>query len=175
MIVFPEKCKRFLQEFYSEDDSGKKVFKYGAQLVRSTACSVPAVQHRVRLLLMRVCVFQVSLAHREQVALVLDLDDVAEEDPELVESVCENGKRYAGLFADAVHELLPEYREREVLRLTAINTEIIDRFVDLYEHQTINTSTSYDVQYETRKLCYNRSIMTLTCNKYIQLYPHTFT
>uniref|UniRef100_A0A672K748 DNA helicase n=1 Tax=Sinocyclocheilus grahami TaxID=75366 RepID=A0A672K748_SINGR len=28
-----EKCKRFLQEFYSEDDSGKKVFKYGAQLV----------------------------------------------------------------------------------------------------------------------------------------------
>lgn len=114
MIVFPEKCKRFLQEFYSEDDSGKKVFKYGAQLVRSTACSVPAVQHRVRLLLMRVCVFQVSLAHREQVALVLDLDDVAEEDPELVESVCENAKRYTGLFADAVHELLPEYREREV-------------------------------------------------------------
>ncbi len=35
----PEKCKRFLQEFYSEDDSGKKVFKYGAQLVRSAACS----------------------------------------------------------------------------------------------------------------------------------------
>lgn len=61
---------------------------------------------------------QVSLAHREQVALLVDLDDVAEEDPELVESVCENGKRYAGLFADAVHELLPEYREREVLRQT---------------------------------------------------------
>ncbi len=60
-----------------------------------------------------VCV-QVSLAHREQVALVLDLDDMAEEDPELVESVCENTKRYTGLFADAVHELLPEYREREV-------------------------------------------------------------
>lgn len=55
-----------------------------------------------------------SLAHREQVALVVDLDDLAEEDPELVESVCENTKRYAGLFADAVHELLPEYREREV-------------------------------------------------------------
>lgn len=31
-----DKCKRFLQEFYSEDDHGKKVFKYGAQLV-STA------------------------------------------------------------------------------------------------------------------------------------------
>ncbi|KTG03685.1 hypothetical protein cypCar_00032126 [Cyprinus carpio] len=98
-----EKCKRFLQEFYSEDDSGKKVFKYGAQLV--------------------------SLAHREQVALVLDLDDVAEEDPELVESVCENGKRYAGLFADAVHELLPEYREREVVAKDALDVYIEHRLM----------------------------------------------
>lgn len=44
----------------------------------------------------------------------MDLDDVAEEDPELVESICENTKRYIALFSDAVHELLPEYREREV-------------------------------------------------------------
>ncbi|XP_026081587.1 DNA replication licensing factor mcm7-like [Carassius auratus] len=98
-----EKCKRFLQEFYSEDDSGKKVFKYGAQLV--------------------------SLAHREQVALVLDLDDVAEEDPELVESVCENAKRYTGLFADAVHELLPEYREREVVAKDALDVYIEHRLM----------------------------------------------
>lgn len=45
---------------------------------------------------------------------MVDLDDIAEEDPELVESISENAKRYTGLFADAVHELLPEYREREV-------------------------------------------------------------
>ncbi len=32
-VCFAEKCKRFLQEFYTEDDNGKKVFKYGAQLV----------------------------------------------------------------------------------------------------------------------------------------------
>lgn len=32
-----DKCKRFLQEFYSEDENGKKVFKYGAQLVSNTA------------------------------------------------------------------------------------------------------------------------------------------
>uniref|UniRef100_A0A673N8B4 DNA replication licensing factor MCM7 n=1 Tax=Sinocyclocheilus rhinocerous TaxID=307959 RepID=A0A673N8B4_9TELE len=98
-----EKCKRFLQEFYSEDDSGKKVFKYGSQLV--------------------------SLAHREQVALVLDLDDVAEEDPELVENVCENSKRYAGLFADAVHELLPEYREQEVVAKDALDVYIEHRLM----------------------------------------------
>lgn len=57
---------------------------------------------------------QVQLAHREQVAMYVDLDDIAEEDPELVESICENAKRYSRLFADAVQELLPQYKEREV-------------------------------------------------------------
>lgn len=33
VFFFADKCKRFLQEFYSEDDNGKKLFKYGAQLV----------------------------------------------------------------------------------------------------------------------------------------------
>lgn len=61
---------------------------------------------------------QVALAHREKVSLFVELDDVAEEDPELVESVCENAKRYVALFADAIHELLPEYRERDVWRVT---------------------------------------------------------
>lgn len=54
------------------------------------------------------------MAHREQVSVFVELDDVAEEDPELVESICENAKRYTGLFADAIHELLPEYKERDV-------------------------------------------------------------
>lgn len=64
-------------------------------------------------LITRLCV-QVALAHREQVSICVELDDVAEEDPELVESICENAKRYTGLFADAIHELLPEYKERDV-------------------------------------------------------------
>ena len=66
-----------------------------------------------RILSGSVCV-QVALAHREQVSIFVELDDVAEEDPELVESICENAKRYTALFADAVHELLPEYKERDV-------------------------------------------------------------
>lgn len=45
---------------------------------------------------------------------MVDLDDLAEEEPELVENVCENTKRYTALFSDAVQELLPEYREKEV-------------------------------------------------------------
>jgi DNA replication licensing factor MCM7 len=48
------------------------------------------------------------------VALYVDLDDVAEEDPELVDSICENAKRYSRLFADVLQELLPQYKEREV-------------------------------------------------------------
>lgn len=47
-------------------------------------------------------------------ALYVDLDDVAEDDPELVDSICENAKRYSKLFADVVQELLPEYKEKEV-------------------------------------------------------------
>lgn len=46
--------------------------------------------------------------------MYVDLDDVAEDDPELVDSICENARRYASLFADAVQELLPQYKEREV-------------------------------------------------------------
>ncbi|KAJ8389254.1 hypothetical protein AAFF_G00121190 [Aldrovandia affinis] len=102
-VTEKEKCKKFLQEFYSEDESGKKVFKYGAQLV--------------------------SLAHREQVGLVVDLDDVAEEDPELVESVCENANRYTGLFADAIHELLPDYRERESVAKDSLDVYIEHRLM----------------------------------------------
>ena len=35
LSFFSDKIKRFLSEFYDEDDAGKKVFKYGEQLVSS--------------------------------------------------------------------------------------------------------------------------------------------
>ncbi|XP_006859686.1 PREDICTED: DNA replication licensing factor MCM7 [Chrysochloris asiatica] len=105
-----DKVKKFLQEFYQDEESGKKQFKYGNQLVQ--------------------------LAHREQVALYVDLDDVAEDDPELVDSICENAKRYARLFADAVHELLPQYKEREV-----VNKDILDVYI---EHRLMMEQRSRD-------------------------------
>ncbi|KAM9111321.1 DNA replication licensing factor MCM7 [Pangshura tecta] len=94
-----EKVKRFLQEFCRDGELGKKEFPYRDQLV--------------------------SLAHREQVALYVDLDEVAEEDPELVDAACENAKRYARLFADAVHELLPQHKEREV-----VNKDVLDVYIE---------------------------------------------
>lgn len=35
-------------------------------------------------------------------------------DPELAESIVENARRYKDVFADAVFEMLPDYKEREV-------------------------------------------------------------
>lgn len=58
---------------------------------------------------------QMKIAHREQVALTVDLDDVSDIDTELAEAVVENTRRYVSLFSDAVHDLLPEYKEKEVL------------------------------------------------------------
>lgn len=53
--------------------------------------------------------------------LVIDLDDVEEYDAELAESIRENTRRYAALFATAVQELLPTYKEREVIDYTRVS------------------------------------------------------
>ena len=55
-----------------------------------------------------------NLAHREQVALTVDLDDVSDHDPDLSDAIVENTRRYVGLFADVVQELLPSYKQKEV-------------------------------------------------------------
>ena len=63
---------------------------------------------------------QVSLAHREQVALTVDLDDVSNHDPDLCDAIVENTRRYVGLFADVIHELLPSYKQKEVVIIIII-------------------------------------------------------
>ncbi|XP_039198390.1 DNA replication licensing factor MCM7 [Crotalus tigris] len=82
-----ERAQAFLEGFRRQGGPGK-VFPYREQLER--------------------------LAHREQTALYVDLDDVAEEDPALLDAACENAKRYQRIFADAVWELLPRFRRRQV-------------------------------------------------------------
>ena len=46
--------------------------------------------------------------------LEIDLDDIMDHDPELAEAIIENSRRYQALFADAVAELLPQYKEKDV-------------------------------------------------------------
>lgn len=64
---------------------------------------------------------QVKIAHREQVALTIDLDNIADFDPELKDGIEENTRRYTALFADAIQEILPDYKEREVKYLNICN------------------------------------------------------
>ncbi|GCC18435.1 hypothetical protein chiPu_0021670 [Chiloscyllium punctatum] len=86
----------------------------------------------------------VQIAHREQVALYIDLDDVAEEDPELVDSICDNTRRYVSLFADAVQELLPRYRQKEVANKDALDVYIEHRL--MMEQRTRDPGEVRDAQ-----------------------------
>ncbi|KAL3847175.1 hypothetical protein ACJMK2_018099 [Sinanodonta woodiana] len=115
-----EKIKTLLQEFYHDNDDGGKEFVYGQQLVR--------------------------IAHREQVSITIDLDDVAEHDPDLADAVAENTRRYVNLFADCIHELLPSYKEKE-----AINKDALDVYI---EHRLLmeqkNHPEGYNITRDTR-------------------------
>ncbi|XP_041034631.1 DNA replication licensing factor MCM7 [Carcharodon carcharias] len=113
-----EKCSKFLQEFYTDSALGQKQFKYTDQLVQ--------------------------LAHREKVALYIDLEDIAEEDPELVDSICENTRRYVNLFADAIQELLPRFKAREVVSKDALDVYIEHRL--MMEQRTRDPNEIHDAQ-----------------------------
>ena len=52
--------------------------------------------------------------------LTVNLDDLQNYDADLAENVVENTLRYQRLFADVVEELLPDYKEREVLYYSKI-------------------------------------------------------
>lgn len=98
-----EKIKTFLQEYYKDGADGGKDFVYGQQLVK--------------------------LAHREQVGLWIDLDDIRDHDPELADAIVENSRRYVHLFSEIVQELLPEYREKEVVHKDALDVYIEHRLL----------------------------------------------
>lgn len=80
-----ESIKAFLTEFCQTDDDGRKVFKYAGQLTH--------------------------LAHREQISLTIDLDDLMEFNESLVEAIQMNTRRYVNLFSEVILELLPQFKE----------------------------------------------------------------
>ena len=63
---------------------------------------------------------QVKLAHREQVDLTIDLDDVADVDPDLCDAITENTTRYVSIMSEVVQELLPQYKEKEVCTMCVL-------------------------------------------------------
>ncbi|XP_046607823.1 DNA replication licensing factor Mcm7 isoform X1 [Neodiprion virginianus] len=84
-----EQLKQFFAEYAKMDDkSGDKTFKYRTQLT--------------------------NIAHREQVAFIIELDDVTEFDDELAEAIQYNTRRYTALVSEIVQEMLPDFKERVV-------------------------------------------------------------
>uniref|UniRef100_A0A8D8IEI9 DNA replication licensing factor MCM7 n=3 Tax=Culex pipiens TaxID=7175 RepID=A0A8D8IEI9_CULPI len=113
-----ETIKSFLSEFHKEDDGGKKVFVYARQMT--------------------------NIAHREQVGLTVDLDDVATYNDQLAEAIQKNARRYIKLFSDTVFELLPSYKERE-----AINKDPLDIYIEhrlLMQSRTRNPNEPHDAR-----------------------------
>jgi len=94
-----DKIKRFLSEFCNQGDDGSKSFKYGEQLVH--------------------------ISHREQTTLIVDLDDIQTHDEELAQSILQNTRRYTKLFSNAVFDLLPDYKQREIE-----NKDVLDVFIE---------------------------------------------
>ncbi|CAG9797946.1 unnamed protein product [Chironomus riparius] len=98
-----ETIKNFLTEFCTTDDEGNKVFKYAAQLTR--------------------------LAHREQVNITIDLDDLADYNESLAEAIQQNARRYASFFANVIQELIPNYKEHDVVAKDSLDVYIEHRLL----------------------------------------------
>uniref|UniRef100_A0A1B0FC91 DNA replication licensing factor MCM7 n=1 Tax=Glossina morsitans morsitans TaxID=37546 RepID=A0A1B0FC91_GLOMM len=98
-----ESIKTFLAEFCKEDEEGKKVFVYAQQLVK--------------------------LAHREQTLLTIDLDHLSEYNDGLSDAVINNCRRYTSMFADAITEMLPNYKQRDIHAKDALDVYIEHRLL----------------------------------------------
>jgi len=102
-VAEKEKVTAFLKEFYKDHGGKEKDFTYATQMTK--------------------------LAHREQVSLTIDLDDISEHDQDLAEAITENTRRYTQIFGDAVQELLPEYKNKEIANRDTLDVYIEHRLL----------------------------------------------
>ncbi|OQR76215.1 DNA replication licensing factor mcm7-like [Tropilaelaps mercedesae] len=98
-----ERITSFLTDFTARNERGKKVCVYADQLR--------------------------EIAHREQVALTVSLDDMNEFDAELSEAIIDNAHRYERVFSDAVFDLLPQMKTRDVLPKDTLDIYIEHRIM----------------------------------------------
>lgn len=90
-------------EFCITDLQGSKNFKYSNQLTK--------------------------LAHREQVAMWVELDDVNDFDDELADAILSNTRRYCNLLSDIVFDVLPTFIRKEVIAKDALDVYIEHRLM----------------------------------------------
>lgn len=98
-----ESLKTFLVEYCHQDDDHGKVFKYSSQLTK--------------------------LAHREQIAMYIELDDVYDYDDELAMAIINNTRRYVNMAGDVIAELLPTFKEHDVIAKDALDVYIEHRLM----------------------------------------------
>ncbi|KAK9503512.1 hypothetical protein O3M35_010055 [Rhynocoris fuscipes] len=98
-VHFKEKLKDFLINFTSMDNEGRTMFKYADQLTK--------------------------IAHREQIALYIELDDIFDYDNSLVQPITNNARRFVNMISDLVYDLLPDYKTHEV-----ISKDSFDIYID---------------------------------------------
>ncbi|KAK7601726.1 hypothetical protein V9T40_009167 [Parthenolecanium corni] len=98
-----EKFIEFFQTFTTKIETGIESYKYAEQLTR--------------------------IAHREQVELCIELEDLETFDSDLTESVLNNTKRYVTMVSDVVHKLLPQYKQREVQPIDNLDVYIEQRLL----------------------------------------------
>lgn len=99
-----ETFKLFLTEYSKMDDkTGEKRFKYREQLT--------------------------NVAHREQVAFTVNLDDLQEFDDDLAAIVAGNTRRYVNLLLELIQEILPDFKERPVPAKDALDIYIEHRML----------------------------------------------
>lgn len=100
---FPESLKTFLVEYCHHDDDGGKIFKYANQLTK--------------------------LAHRDQIAIYIELDDVYDYNEELATAIIKNTRRYVNMAGDVIVELLPTFKEHDVVAKDALDVYIEHRLL----------------------------------------------
>ncbi|XP_056636965.1 DNA replication licensing factor Mcm7 [Diorhabda sublineata] len=98
-----EQLKIFLLEYCVQDNSGNKYFKYSNQLTK--------------------------LAHREQVGMWIELDDISEFNDDLAKAIQENTRRYNVMMSDIVFELLPTFVQKDVVAKDALDVYIEHRLM----------------------------------------------
>jgi len=115
-----EKIRQFLEEFTSPDDgTGRKNFKYYDQMVK--------------------------LAHREQVEIVIDLQDIIDYgNDDLAEAIEGNAQRFAQLFSDVIQEALPGYKTKDVVEKDTLDVYIQHRMMMEERHQDPGSSATRD-------------------------------
>ena len=74
--------------------------------------------------------------HRSKVELVIDLDDVADFNPELAEAIVANARRYSLIFGEALQEMLPNYKEQDVEAKDALDVYINHRLLIESQNRT---------------------------------------